>query len=214
MGAKGKGSSQPRSRLAALAGVVSLVACTGGGTPAPTVARSTAGSVHAGAPRVSAGSEVGESDWTATVRPLGEPDESTARALAGQGGAAPAAQPVAQSSASGGSSRRVNPAVVSLLNAANAHSRDGDHSRAAASLERAIAIEPDNAWLWHRLAVTRLAEGRLDQAAGLAAKSNALPGADRGLQADNWRIIAEVRRRQGDADGAAAAKAEARRLAQ
>ncbi len=110
------------------------------------------------------------------------------------------------------SSATVNVAVVSLLNTASAQSRAGDHARAAATLERAIAIEPDNAWLWYRLADTRLEEGRLEQAAGLAAKSNSLAAADRSLQADNWRLIAEVRRRQGDAGAAAAAESKAARL--
>ena len=107
------------------------------------------------------------------------------------------------------SSAAVNPAVVSLLNTASAQSQAGDHARAAATLERAIAIEPNNAWLWHRLADTRLKEGRLEQAAGLAAKSNSLATADRSLQADNWKLIAEVRRRQGDAGAAATAESQA-----
>ena len=102
--------------------------------------------------------------------------------------------------------------MVSLLNTASAQSRAGDHARAAATLERAIAIEPDNAWLWYRLADTRLAEGRLSQAASLAAKSKSLAIGDRGLQADNWRLIAEVRRRQGDTGAAAAAQSQAARL--
>jgi Tfp pilus assembly protein PilF len=99
-----------------------------------------------------------------------------------------------------------------LLNTASAQSRAGDYPRAAATLERAIAIEPNNAWLWHRLADTRIREGRLQQAAELAAKSNALASADRSLQAQNWKLIAEVRRRQGDSNGAAAAASQAARL--
>ena len=109
-------------------------------------------------------------------------------------------------------SATVNAAVVSLLNTASAQSRAGDYARAAATLERAIAIEPDNAWLWYRLADTRLEEGRLEQAAGLAAKSQSLATADRSLQADNWRLIAEVRRRQGDAGAATAAESKAAEL--
>ena len=66
--------------------------------------------------------------------------------------------------------------------------------------------------MWHRLAGTRLAQGRLNQATSLAAKSNSLATADRSLQADNWKLIAEVRRRQGDTVAAAAAEAQAARL--
>jgi len=52
----------------------------------------------------------------------------------------------------------------------------------------------------------------LQQAAELAAKSNSLASADRSLQAQNWKLIAEVRRRQGDSNGAAAAASQAARL--
>jgi len=172
--------------------------------------------------RANAGWEVSDSDWTATVRPLGDTGNTASRELAGSEPvpAAGTVDPVApiQTSqatvaASGGtSSAAVNPAVVSLLNTASAQARAGDYPRAAATLERAIAIEPGNAWLWHRLADTRLKEGRLEQAASLAAKSNSLAASDRSLQADNWRLIAEVRRRQGDAGAAAAAEFEAARI--
>ena len=175
--------------------------------------------------RANAGWEASDSDWTATVRPLGDTGSTPSRELAGSEpvpaagtadpGSAPAPIQTSQATvaASGGtSSAGVNPAVVSRLNTASAQARAGDYPRAAATLERAIAIEPGNAWLWHRLADTRLKEGRLQQAASLAAKSNSLAASDRSLQADNWRLIAEVRRRQGDAGAAAAAASEAARI--
>lgn len=202
-----------RSALLVLTCVTLLAACGGDDGLAPVAERSTAAAPSdAGGPRVSAGTEVEEGDWTATVRPLGDAGGSAPRALPGSRTRAQSgtgAVPVA----SNGASSRINPAVVSLLNTASAQSRAGEHARAAATLERAIAIEPELAWLWHRLAATRLAEGRLEQAAALAAKSSALPSADRSLEADNWKIIAEVRRRQGDARASAAAEAQARKLA-
>jgi tetratricopeptide (TPR) repeat protein len=218
-----------RRLVAVVAGALMLASCGGGGNLAPVAERSTAGAqsgANAGssdAARARAGFEVGEGDWTATVRPLGDSSPTTTRALSASdpddpGESASAARTVAvapaaaQATAASGSTT-VNPAVVSLLNTASAQSRAGNHAKAAATLERAIAIEPDNAWLWHRLAATRLAEGRLEQAAGLAAKSSSLRSADRSLQADNWKLIAEVRRRQGDAGAAAAAEAQARKLA-
>jgi len=235
-----------RSLLFMLTGALMTAACGGGGI-APVAERSTAGSSSGQSTGVSGGSagpEISDGDWTATVRPLGDPGSTASRELATTAGtqeveqrreqlpseepvavAAPASSgggqaPVPASSgagraaapASSGASAAANPAVVSLLNTASAQSRAGDHARAAATLERAIAIEPNNAWLWHRLAGARLAEGRLDQAASLAAKSNSLATADRSLQADNWRLIAEVRRRQGDTVAAAAAEAQAARL--
>lgn len=213
----------------------------GGAGMAPVVERSTVASGSSQAAGVSGGTAAGEAsdgDWTATVRPLGDSGSTAGRQLASEqtlagaapasssgGAAAPAArtapppapgQPsaVASGTVSPAAAPRAvaNPAVVSLLNTASAQSRAGDHGRAAATLERAIAIEPDNAWLWYRLADTRLAQGRLDQAASLAAKSNSLAATDRGLQADNWRLIAEVRRRQGNSGAAAAAESQATRL--
>lgn len=206
---------------------LTLSACGGGAHRAPVEEVSTAGAETPGASSMgppAAGAEVSDGDWTAKVRALGESGTTRSRALPGSeplepaqpsAAAPPAAKaaPPAPAPASGGTGGAVNPAVVSLLNAASAQSRAGDYTRAAATLERAIAIEPDNAWLWHRLAETRLAEGRLEQAASLASKSNTLASADRRLQADNWNLIAEVRRRQGDAAGAAAAASQARALA-
>jgi len=235
-----------RSLLFMLTGALMTAACGGGGV-APVVERSTAGSSSGQSTGVSGGSaapEISDGDWTATVRPLGDPGSTASRELPATAGtqevgqrrerlpseelvadAAPASPgggqtPVPASSgaaraaapASSGAAAAANPAVVSLLNTASAQSRAGDHARAAATLERAIAIEPNNAWLWHRLAGTRLAEGRLDQATSLAAKSNSLATADRSLQADNWKLIAEARRRQGDTVAAAAAEAQAARL--
>ncbi len=105
-----------------------------------------------------------------------------------------------------------NPAVVALLNDANMAMQIGRDDRAAASLERALSIEPRNAWLWHRLANTRLRQGDFNQAAALAAKSNSFASPDRKLQAANWRIIADVHRRLGDFDAAQSAEDKASRL--
>ena len=107
----------------------------------------------------------------------------------------------------------VNPAVVALLNRANQETGSGRHDTAAASLERAIKIEPGNAWLWHRLASTRLAQGRPGEAAALAAKSNTLAVGDVELQAENWLLIAQVHRARGEDVAARAAEQRARELA-
>lgn len=106
----------------------------------------------------------------------------------------------------------VNPAVVALLNRANQDAGAGSHDTAAASLERAIRIEPGNPWLWHRLATTRLAQGRPGEAAALAAKSTALAVGDPALQAENWLVIARVHRERGEAVAARAAEQRAREL--
>lgn len=105
--------------------------------------------------------------------------------------AASAATPVASSSA-----------VVALMKTAAGQQADGDTDQAAATLERALRIEPRNPQLWSQLAAVRLAQQRWDQAEELAQKSNRLAGQDRGLLIDNWRVIAEARRGAGDSAGA------------
>lgn len=102
--------------------------------------------------------------------------------------------------------------VLALLGGAENDMAAGRFDAAAASLERALRIEPRNAALWHELAKVRLQQGRFAQAAALATKSNALPGASNALKAANWRMIGEVRARQGDEPGARAAFAEAQLL--
>jgi predicted Zn-dependent protease len=186
-----------------LASVLVMDTSTGGGVP-------------------TAGSEAPSSDWTATVRPLGDAGGAPVRELPGSEQMPRAATDSAPTSirlsqrdgatSGGASSTTNNPAVASLVDTASAQSSTGDHARAAATLERAIAIEPNNAWLWNRLADTRLREGRLEQAASLAAKSNSLSGADRRLQVDNWKLIAAVRRHLGDAGAADAAESRAAAL--
>jgi len=103
-------------------------------------------------------------------------------------------------------------AVVALLDNADVQVRAGDLGAAAATLERALRIEPRNASLWSRLAALRLRQGRYGMAADLAAKSNSLAGSNRALKRDNWRLIARARRAAGDADGARAAQQRADQL--
>jgi cytochrome c-type biogenesis protein CcmH/NrfG len=64
---------------------------------------------------------------------------------------------------------------------------------AAATLERALRIEPRNPRLWHELARVRLRQGDYSQAESTAARSNAWSGADSELRAANQRIIEEAR---------------------
>lgn len=102
-----------------------------------------------------------------------------------------------------------SPAVVNLLNQAREATRAGDLQRAEVLLERTVRIEPRNAALWHYLAKLRLHQARLQDAIGLAAKSNSLAGGDSKLKADNWRIIAHARQQTGDVRGARDAQARA-----
>jgi tetratricopeptide (TPR) repeat protein len=79
-----------------------------------------------------------------------------------------------------------------LLKQSQQQRASGDLSAAADSLERALRIEPFNAWLWNRLAQLRLLQGRYAQAAALAGKSNALAGDSMRLREENQAIIAAV----------------------
>jgi len=92
--------------------------------------------------------------------------------------------------------------VLALVDLAQQQINRGQTEAGAASLERALAIEPQNPHLWHRLARLRLEQGALGQAAELAAKSNLYAAALPALQVRNWRMIAQVRERQGDSQGA------------
>jgi predicted Zn-dependent protease len=104
------------------------------------------------------------------------------------------------------------PAVVALLDQAEVQANAGELEPAAASLERAIRIDPRNPVLWYHLATVRLSQGESAQAEQLAAKSNSLAAGNRTQQARNWRLIAQARREQNDTGGAAAAEQRAREL--
>jgi len=71
----------------------------------------------------------------------------------------------------------------------------GDLTASAASLERALRIEPNNAGLWSRLAEVRLRQGDTAQAEQLALKANGLAGADVALRSRNDQIVAQARGR-------------------
>lgn len=123
-----------------------------------------------------------------TVTPYPAADAAAAAPLSES--AAP--QPLAESE-----SPPPSTAVVALLDTAAQQTRAGKLDNAAATLERALRLEPRNAELWTRLAELRLQQGQLDQAAGLAAKSNNLAGNNAELVTRNLKIIEQVRAQQG-----------------
>ncbi len=86
-----------------------------------------------------------------------------------------------------------NDTILALLSDAQELARAGDLDAAAASLERAIRIDPQNAQLWNRLAHIRLRQGRYAQAASLAAKSSSLAAGNTALLNDNRAIIGQAR---------------------
>jgi Tfp pilus assembly protein PilF len=103
-------------------------------------------------------------------------------------------------------------AIAGLLNSARSDSAAGRLTNAAATLERALRIEPRNPRLWQELARVRLKQGEYAQAESVASRSNSFAGRDDGLRADNWRLIAQAREAQGNSDGARQALETADRL--
>lgn len=97
-------------------------------------------------------------------------------------------------------------AVSDLIQTAARQKEAGDMVGAAATMERALRIEPRNAHLWNQLAEIRLAQRQYSQAEDLASKSNALAAADRDLRRDNWLLIAKARRSVGNVSGASLAE--------
>jgi|SRR5690348_12425677 len=95
-----------------------------------------------------------------------------------------------------------NVAIAGLVESARSDSAAGRLTNAAASLERALRIEPRNPRLWQELARVRLKQGDFTQAENLAQRSNTWGGADNRLRAENWSLIAQSRQARGDADGA------------
>lgn len=91
-----------------------------------------------------------------------------------------------------------NQAVIALLDKARLDTGAGQREAAGASLERALRIEPRNAWLWHELAQLRLTQGQYAQAIAIAQKSISFAARERPLQALNWRVIGNARVAQGN----------------
>ena len=81
---------------------------------------------------------------------------------------------------------------------------------AAATLERALGIQPQDPYIWNRLARVRMEQGLYAQAGNLASRSNALAGDEPSLKQDNWRMIGAARRAVGDTAGATEAEQKAR----
>jgi tetratricopeptide (TPR) repeat protein len=90
------------------------------------------------------------------------------------------------------------PVIVVLLDDSRQQQQQGQLSKAAATIERAIRLEPSNAILWSRLAQIRLVEGNWQQAYVLANKSNSLARSNKTLLSQNWKTIEQAKLNQGD----------------
>ena len=89
--------------------------------------------------------------------------------------------------------RSENAAVAGLMDSARSDAAAGRLGSAAATLERALRIEPRNPRLWHELAKVRLRQADYSQAESLASRSNTYAGSDSALRAANQKLIADAR---------------------
>jgi Tfp pilus assembly protein PilF len=108
--------------------------------------------------------------------------------------AAPAPAPVEQPpQAPAPTAPKESVAVAAQMDSAHSDAAAGRYTTAAASLERALRIEPRNPRLWQELARVRLQQGDFVQAEQLAQRSNSWAGSDSALRAENARIIEQAR---------------------
>jgi tetratricopeptide (TPR) repeat protein len=83
----------------------------------------------------------------------------------------------------------------------------GDFGLAAATVERAMRIEPDNPLLWIELGRVRYTAGDYAQADAMGHKALALASGDPQAQAASWRLIADsLRSRRRNEEAADAYK--------
>lgn len=102
-----------------------------------------------------------------------------------------------------------SPAVMSLLSRADTLAKAGHMDAAAATLERALNLDPRNPFIYQRLAAVRLAQSQPGQAEQMAMKSNSVSNDNPFVKASNWKLIAEARRQSGNDRGAQRASAQA-----
>jgi hypothetical protein len=107
--------------------------------------------------------------------------------------APPVEQPAPLPSPPPSSTARESVAVAGLMDSARTDAAAGRLAEAAATLERALRIEPRNPRLWQELAHLRLQQGDFPQAESLAQRSNSWAGGDSALRAENARIIEQAR---------------------
>jgi tetratricopeptide (TPR) repeat protein len=107
----------------------------------------------------------------------------------------------------------LGPAATALVAQAHRQALAGDYGQAAATLERALRIEPDNPLLWVELGRVQLGENNPAQADAMGRKALALATGDAAAQSAAWRLIADSLRARGrngeayDADRRAASLA-------
>ena len=185
------------TRILALTGLLLIMAgCSPAvrqGPPAPVVGPGAAASTPPPSSNVTV-TPLKEPEITAVqqtpAQPYRGPETATPPPAAGGTPASPAGEQVAMVTPS----RPMSAAVRTLLQQAELQRSSGDLTGAAATLERALRIEPESAYVWNRLAHIRAAQGQAGLAGELAAKSNTFVGTDETLRRDNDNLIARSKK--------------------
>ncbi|WP_150645063.1 tetratricopeptide repeat protein [Pseudomonas fluorescens] len=89
-----------------------------------------------------------------------------------------------------------NNASTSLIESASQQYADGQLDQAAATLERALQIQPNNPATLHYLGVLRLQQGQYQQAEALAARSNMRVARNVELRNRNFQLIQAAQQAQ------------------
>jgi tetratricopeptide (TPR) repeat protein len=92
---------------------------------------------------------------------------------------------------------RLGSASQSLVAQAHQQSAAGDYAGAAATVERALRIEPDNPLLWTELGRIRMGESNPVQAESMGRKALSLATGDPAAQSSAWHLIADSLRARG-----------------
>ena len=94
-----------------------------------------------------------------------------------------------------GTSQNKGPGAV-LLAQAETQQQLGNLSKSIALVERAVRIEPRNAYAWHHLAKLYFEAENYKKAEQFALRSNQFAGQDRQLVNENSRLIESIRLKQ------------------
>lgn len=89
-----------------------------------------------------------------------------------------------------------NSASTALIETASRQYENGQLDQAAATLERALQIQPNNPATLHYLGVLRLQQGQYQQAQTLAARSNMRVGGNAPLRNRNFQLIQAAQQAQ------------------
>jgi Tfp pilus assembly protein PilF len=112
--------------------------------------------------------------------------------------------------ARGSESAPASRAVIDLMERARSQSDGGEYTLAAATLERALRIEPSNPVLWHNLAVNHCRMKNYSQCESAAKRSLSFISPSSSLHNANWTLISQSRRLRGDTQGSLDAKRQFR----